>query len=285
MEIKHTFAETCDRLADKIPVSVFVITLNESHNIGRLLGSVSEFDEIILVDANSTDETVSIAKAIGAVVYRHDWRGYEAQKGLAMSYCSNDWVLNLDADEVATPEMKNVIRQVIKRKDIDGVRFKRNDRFIGRFMPNGINIPNTIRLYRKDKASFDDGRYVHERAAVAGREFSTKAQILHYGYDCLDVLMAKHNKYSGLRAQEKFDAKIKPSRLKLAVTLPLEFLRKYVAHRFMFFGWRGLILSTMIAYYAFMKEAKLHDKYMRVQAKSEDHEHPIPKVQTNNELD
>ena len=253
-------------ITGRLPVSVFVITLNEASNIARLLDSVIEFDEVIVVDAFSTDDTRKIAESRGARVFVREWQGYEKQKGIAMSLCKNDWVLNLDADEVVTRGMKKLIQRVIASTDVNAVRFKRNDRFMGRFMPSTINIPNTLRLYRKQYASFDDGRYVHERAVVSGRELVTTAQILHYGYDSLDLLMAKHNKYSSLRATEKFDARVRPSLLKLVGVLPLEFLRKYVLHRFVLFGWRGLVLSTMISFYAFMKEAKLYEKH----AKSED---------------
>ena len=80
-------------------VTVLIITRNEAANIARCLRSVAWADERIVVDSGSTDETVAIARAMGATVIEHDWEGFAAQKNFAHTVAGGDWILSLDADE------------------------------------------------------------------------------------------------------------------------------------------------------------------------------------------
>ena len=87
----------------RISVSVYIITLNEAHNIGACLDRLVEFDEVILVDSGSTDGTPELAGQYENVKTSfRQWSGFSEQKAHALSLCSNDWVLNIDADEILT---------------------------------------------------------------------------------------------------------------------------------------------------------------------------------------
>ena len=246
-----------------IPVSVFVIAQDEADNIERLLKSVKHFAEVIVVDSGSCDATPQIAERLGAKVFHQPWLGYAAQKQCAMEKCSQDWVLNLDADEVVTDAMRQCIAKMISRDDIDAVRFKRNDLFIGKMPSSGIKKPDNVRLYRRCKAAFDVKQKVHETAIVDGHTECVDACIDHYGYESIATLADKLNTYSTLKADEKHSRGKRASLLKLMVILPVEFLRKYFLQRLCMFGRRGLILAAMNAYYAFMKEAKLLEHELR----------------------
>mgnify|MGYP001588823310 CR=1 FL=1 len=87
-------------------IAATIITLNEEQNLPRCLESLRWVDEIIVVDTNSADRTQDIAKSFGARVINEKWRGYGAQKNFAMEQCKSDWVLNIDADETVTPELR-----------------------------------------------------------------------------------------------------------------------------------------------------------------------------------
>jgi hypothetical protein len=92
---------------------------------------------------------------------------------------------------------------------------------------------------------------------VKGKRKFINTPFLHYGYNDIDTLAGKLNDYSTLKAQEKFNKGKKAKILKLALSFPVELLRKLIFQRFCLFGWRGFILSLMYAHYSFLKEAKL----------------------------
>ncbi|MBD3830925.1 MAG: glycosyltransferase family 2 protein, partial [Arcobacter sp.] len=84
---------------NKIKASAYIICQNEEKHIQRVLESVKDFDEIIIVDSGSTDKTLEIAKEYTDKIYHQEWLGYSGQKEYAKNLCTNEWVLNLDADE------------------------------------------------------------------------------------------------------------------------------------------------------------------------------------------
>jgi glycosyltransferase involved in cell wall biosynthesis len=241
-----------------LPVSVFIITLNEEKNIRRVLNSIKEFDETIIVDSGSSDDTINIAKEFNTQVSHQDWLGFSKQKQHAMELCKNDWVLNLDADEEIPTELLEEIKTAIAEDHANSIRFMRNDFFLNKPYPLTCKLPSNVRLYRKSKAAFDKDCMVHESAKVAGKQITLKTPFLHYGYNQIEDLAAKQNDYSSLKALEKFNKGKKFSYLKLALIYPIEFIKKFIFQRYITFGWRGLILSLMNANYAFMKESKLY---------------------------
>ena len=243
----------------KIPVSVFVITQNEEKNIKRLLESLVDFDEIIIVDSGSDDRTLEISEGFEVKTYYQSWLGYAKQKEFAMSLCTNDWVLNLDADEALNEATRRVIRKVITEDNYDSVRFKRNDLFINKVFSNFTKKPNNLRLYRKSKAYFNEKTIVHESATVDGKELYVKEAFEHYGYNSISILTNKCNLYSTLKSQEKFNKNKKSSFIKLGLVFPFTFLKHYLLQGFIFSGRRGFIKAVINSYYAFVKEAKLFE--------------------------
>ncbi len=95
----------------KEKISVFIITQDAERTIDQVLEKASQIaDEIIIVDSGSVDSTLEIAKKYTSKTYHQDWLGYSAQKNLALSFCNNEWVLSLDADEVLTDELIEEIK-------------------------------------------------------------------------------------------------------------------------------------------------------------------------------
>src|SRR5664279_3560650 len=97
-------------------LSVILITKNEAANIRACLESVARADELIVVDSGSTDDTVKIARELGALVHVHDWPGFGIQKNRALGYAGKDWVLSLDADERVTPELRAGIESILHQE-------------------------------------------------------------------------------------------------------------------------------------------------------------------------
>jgi len=245
----------------KLPISVFIVTLNEEEHIERTLKSVTLFDEIILVDSGSTDNTLEIAKSYGAKVYSHPWQGFAKQKQYAMSLCSNEWVLNLDGDEELNADLTSAFKEIVDHDKADSVRFWRNDIFINKPLSSWSKKPNNLRLYKRSKSFFDDSKLVHESATVDGTEIFINETFNHYGYHSVEVLVSKVNIYSSLKANEKFTKGKKFSTLKLLTLFPLIFIKEYIFQRKVFSGRRGLILAVMTAFNAFIKEAKLFENH------------------------
>ena len=97
-----------------IKASVYARVMNEERHIERMLRSVADFAEIIIVDSGSTDATLQIARKFTDKIYHHDWQGEGVQKNYAFSLCSNEWVLNLDGDEEVSPELKGEIEEFMR---------------------------------------------------------------------------------------------------------------------------------------------------------------------------
>lgn len=244
---------------DTVPISVFIITQDEEAHIAQVLESVKRMQEVIIVDSGSTDRTIEIAEQFGAKIYHHDWQGYAKQKQYAMSLCSNEWVLNLDGDEVLNESIVERFKQIVENDEADCVRFKRDDLFIGQRPSRWTKKPNNMRLYKQSKARFNPKDLVHECAKVGGKELSIGHTFDHYGYQTVTVLTDKNNQYSTLKAQQKNIKGKRYSSLKLGLVFPITFLKKYIFQGQIFSGKRGFIQSIIAAHYAFLKEAKLYE--------------------------
>lgn len=245
----------------KIPASVYIITLNEAHNIGRALESVKHFSEIILVDSGSKDDTLKIAKRYTDMVIHQDWLGYAGQKSFAMAKCKHPWVLNIDADEELTAALENEIRKLVEQNEVDGLDIPIIDSFLGGPLHSKAN--RRIRFFRKEKGHYNDVE-VHESISVNGRVIPANSPLLHYSFGSLEERTNKLNHYSTLKAEEKAVKGKQSSILKLILVMPAIFLKGYLLRKGFLDGRRGFINAMMTAYYAFLKEAKLYEATRKI---------------------
>lgn len=249
--------QIADRATERLPLSVFAVTLNEAANIARMLESVRSFaDEMLVVDCGSKDATVPIARAIGAQVIEHPWQGYARQKQFALENCRNEWCLCLDADEAVSDELAAGIGELLKDESVAAYRLARADTFAGEMAPMSLYRHGGTRLFRKSRCRFDTSRTVHEKMIIDGEERRVELAFIHYGYGNLTGLNSKNNKYSGLKAAEKAAHGKAPSWLRLVFSGPVKFLQLYIVQRNFLWGWRGFVRSVATAYYAFCVDAK-----------------------------
>ena len=241
-----------------IKVSVYIICKNEEKHIKRVLESVKEFTEIIIVDSGSIDNTLEIAKNYTDNIYHQEWMGFAKQKEYARSLCSNEWVLNLDADEELTIELKNEIISTINENKVDGLNIKISSLYLGKFNSEKSKFNRRIRFFRKDLGYYPE-KLVHESIIVNGKIKKAKAFIYDYGTIDLKTHLDKINAYSSLRAEEKFEKNKKSSLLKLLFVFPLAFFKSYIIKRSFLNGTRGFIASMNNSFYAYLKEAKLYE--------------------------
>lgn len=213
-------------------------------------------NEMLVVDCGSTDATVEIARARGARVIVHPWQGYARQKQFALEHCRNDWCLCLDADEALSKEAVEGIPALLDNAEVAAWRFKRKDTFVGHVAPEVLHQQGGTRLMRKSRSRFDTSRTVHEKLIVEGEVRLCDLTFLHFGYDNLELLSDKNNRYSSLKAREKAARQRRPSYLRLIFSGPLKFLQYYLVQRNFLWGWKGFARSVATAYYGFSVEAK-----------------------------
>jgi glycosyltransferase involved in cell wall biosynthesis len=187
-------------------LSVVVITRNEAHRIARCLESIPFADERIVVDSGSTDDTVAIARRLGAhVLSTGDWPGFGPQKNRALSLASGRWVLSLDADEQATPDLAASIRALLEADArgeplADAWWITRESRWCGRRVRFGDwRNDRVLRLFRRGHARFSDD-LVHERLLCEGATASLPGVLLHDSVDSPEDAREKSERYARLGA-------------------------------------------------------------------------------------
>ncbi|MBK9099145.1 MAG: glycosyltransferase family 2 protein [bacterium] len=187
-------------------ISVIVITKDEEKNISDCLQSVEWADEIIVVDSESTDKTIELAKQFTDKVIIKKWEGYVPQKRFALSLATNEWVLSLDADERVTPELKEEIMN-LDPDDFNGFKIRRKNFLMDKEITScGWEKDFQLRLMKKSKADFSN-RLVHEKFIVDGKISVLKNPMLHYTFSSFSDYLAKINRYSSLKSQELFQKK------------------------------------------------------------------------------
>ncbi|MFK2823803.1 glycosyltransferase family 2 protein [Arcobacter sp. YIC-80] len=241
-----------------IKASVYIICKDEEKHIKRVLESVKDFDEIIIVDSGSTDKTLEIVKDYTNNIFHQEWLGFSKQKQYAKDLCSNKWVLNLDADEELTTDLKKEIEDTIIQDQIDGLDIKISSMYLGKFNNKKSKFNRRIRFFKKEKGNYED-KLVHESIKIDGKIKNASGFIYDYGIVDLSTHLLKINNYSSLRAKEKNNKKKKSSLLKLILVMPLSFIKSYILKRNFLNGRRGFISSINNSYYAFLKEAKLYE--------------------------
>jgi glycosyltransferase involved in cell wall biosynthesis len=239
-------------------LSVTVVAKNEAADLGAALASVSWADEIVVVDSHSTDDTAAIARQHTDKVVVHDWLGHVEQKNYAASLAAHDWILSLDADERVTPALAGEIQSLLKTEPRDAAfRIPRVTFHLGAWIRTTDWYPDyQHRLYDRRAAKWT-GRYVHESLSVTGSVGRLQGEIEHYAYRDIADHLETITRYTTYAAKQMHEDGRRAGVLQLAGHPPLAFLRNYIAKGGITDGARGFIISTMNAYYVFLKFAKL----------------------------
>ena len=247
-------------------LSVFVITLNESRCIRQVIEAAKALaDEIIVVDSGSTDDTVEIARQAGARVLHHDWPGYGPQKRYAEEQCRNDWLLNLDADEVLSPELIEEIQALFANggSPMPMYRIKITTVYPGDDRPRWLAEHNdVIRLYDRRVARFPDHPTWDAIDPPQGMEVGLlKAPCYHFSSPGLHHYVDKFNRYTSLQTEKQ---KLKPCPvlvLRLLFGFPVDFFKAYILKRHITGGMYGFVLAFGHAYSRFLRNAKMLERY------------------------
>ena len=251
----------------KIPISVFLICKNEADRIARAIEAVKIFaDEIIVIDSGSLDDTCKIAENCGARVIFNEWKGYGQQKIFGENQCRNDWILNLDADEVVSPELAEEIIKIFSNKissETAAFRVKIVNQFPLENKPKKLAyFYNQIRLYNRNFAGFKNS-LVHDSVELKPKNSGEIKQlseiIYHQSFRSFSHWIEKINSYSSLQA---IDAKAKNKKIsftKIFLSPLAAFFKAYFIRRYFIYGFDGLIYSALFAFSRFAKMIKIRE--------------------------
>lgn len=254
-------------------ITATVITLNEEHNIADALDSLAWADEIIVVDSESSDRTVEIARGFTDRVFVRPWPGYSAQKNFAAQLAVNDWIFSLDADERVSTELAREIQQLkaVAEPDSAGFEVSRLTFYLGRWIKHsGWRPDRKPRLYHRNRARWR-GDYVHETLEVEGKVDTLSGDILHYTVRDASEHHLRMDRYTTLAAEQAYSQGGRASMLSLLFSPPVVFLRSYVLKLGFLDGVPGLAIARFAAHYEFLKNLKLWEiRAKRISAKGDE---------------
>jgi glycosyltransferase involved in cell wall biosynthesis len=234
-------------------LSVVYAVHNEARLLGKSLASIKDIaDELIVVDGESSDSTVEIAKKAGArVISTTNKPIFHINKQMAMDEAKGDWVLQMDGDEEVDAEMKAHIIRILKAESLDGLDsgywLKRKNWFLGRFLTKGGQYPDpVIRFYQRGKAHLPM-KSVHEQMEVDGSVGWLEGHLLHYNSPTFADYLRKANTYTTLTAMEweKKNVELSPgSFVQYVLWKPvITFLMLYFRHKGFMDGFAGFVFA------------------------------------------
>lgn len=200
-----------------VPVSVVVLTRNEEPNIRRCLASVAWADQVIVVDSGSTDETMSVAKALGATVVEQPWLGFSDQReaSLRLPQLRHDWLYFVDADQWVSPQLASEIAAELKSPECSAFLHRFRLVFMGKWIRHcgwyrdSWNVQLLDRRYAKY-----DGGVVGERVYVDGLVGRLRNDIVDDDLKGVAAWLRKHVHYAELEADRRSKPAPLPERLR-----------------------------------------------------------------------
>lgn len=238
-------------------LSVIIIAKNEERNIRRCLESVQFADEIIVLDSGSEDNTVAIAKEYTEHVFSTDWPGYGAQKQRALSKATQEWVLNLDADETVSPQLQQEILQAIASNTADAYRVAIRMNFYNQALKYSSSPKRHARLFKRENARFSDD-IVHEKIILpeGARIAKLKNAIMHHSFCDVSHVLYKINKYSSYSAKTYIAKQRRSGFAKTLASTSWMFFRCYILQRGFLDGRIGFLFAVFNAQGTFYRGIK-----------------------------
>ena len=239
-------------------LTVTLITLNEERNLPRLLASLADLaDEIVVVDCGSTDRTCEIAAQHGARFFSRPWTGYGDQRNFAAAQSAHEWILVMDADEELSAELRESLRAWKQQPPAAAAyEFARKANYLGRWIRHSGWYPDyNGRLYRRELARFVGA--LHESLQVDGPIGRLQGDLYHHAFGSFAEHLAKVNSYSSVAAEELFAAGRRHWLAAMLLAPPWTLLQKFFLRAGFLDGYRGWLIARMAARYVFLKYGKL----------------------------
>ena len=236
--------------------------MNEEQNIRRCLESIKWCDEIVVVDSGSTDETLSICREYTDRIFERNWPGFVEQKRFALTQCVHEWVLNVDADEEVSPELRDELIEVLsadmkQQVEQSGYYLLRVVFYLNRWWRKGGWFPEyRLRFFRR-KATSWGGEDPHEKALVTGKIAKLNTELRHYTYADMSQHARSLNLLSSVAAASMHSRGEDSTLLQMLLNPVYRFIKFYIIKKGFLEGLPGFIVALLEAYYVFLKYAKL----------------------------
>jgi len=249
----------------RLPLSVCMVSGAEAHRIGAALESVADWvaEIVVVLNHEVADGTEAIAQQHGATVFREPWKGFVGQKNSAAEKAQSNWILNLDADEVVSAELRKEIASVIET-GVAGhaaYEFPRCTYYCGRWIRHGDWYPDRVmRLWQRGKARWI-GEEPHAYLQVDGAVGHLRADLLHYSNESIERQISKIAPYHKDFVERMRKEDRGAGWLDLAFSPWWRFLRAYCLRLGFLDGWQGFYIARLSAFstlskYAMVREAK-----------------------------
>lgn len=241
-------------------ISAVILTKNAAATLPACLESIRWVGQIVVVDGGSTDGTLRLAQEAGATVVT-DLRtdDFGGLRNAGTDHATGDWVLQLDADEVVTPEFRAALEELLAQPPAHAAyKFRRQNIFLGRRMRFGGWDHDSLHLFRRGLARYE-GR-VHERLLVQGSVGRLRAGVVHSPFRSLEEFIDRQNRYTTLEARQLHEANPHPSEKELRYQIRVKsaklFWKLYVRKQGFREGTVGLIFCVLYAFVHLIKWAK-----------------------------
>lgn len=243
-------------------ISVVIVAHNEAEKLARCLRSVAKWaNEIVVVDLESHDHIAEVVAQFGAKHIRHPFVTHVEQvRNFALSHCRGPWILVLDPDEQVTPKLKKYLTAFARKHPFGVLNIPRKNIFWGQWIRHTNFWPDyQIRFFSIQSVNWKNAlhSYPHSTLPIRYVPAHESFALQHIGYTSVPDFFERQNRYSTVRAQERFHAGERFSFFSLIYWPCREFLQRFIWHRGFLDGKRGLFLVLGLMFYHFSGEWKL----------------------------
>ncbi len=247
-------------------ISAVVHTYNETYHIEACLKSLSFADEVVVVDNESTDNTVALARAAGARIETFvGHHGYpEPARVFGLTCLTGDWVFILDADERVTPELAQDLKAIAARTDAaDGYWVPIRNYHFGKWLKHGNLYPDLhLRFFKRLQGGYPEVG-LHRGIVVDGPQERLYHDILHYSYRDIAHYFRKLNTYTTVEAKRLLEKGHRPAGYDLMIKPWHRFMKAFIFQGGFKDGVEGWMFHSFSALYVLLSELKVWEAYQQ----------------------
>lgn len=246
-------------------ISVVVNTWNEEKNIKRCLESVQDFaDEIVVVDMESVDKTVEIAKEFGAKIFSHKPTFHvEPARNFAISKANSDWILVLDADEELSENLVKRLKKIAKENKIDYLEIPRKNIIFAKWIQHSYWWPDyNVRFFKRGKVRWSDKIHLPPQTKGTGEKLETVEEnaLIHHNYQTISQYIGRVDRYTNIQADNLVAGGYKFIWIDLIRKPTDEFFSRFFSGQGYKDGLHGLILAILQAFSEFILYLQVWEK-------------------------